>query len=456
MVAGIGPKIKILNSVYCQACPKAKAIISPILKYKYKFYQRKVFGGGETKIVDRTLIEKNGYFLSGLLQRIKKDFREIEIIGNFERLVPTSNIPRIKNITLRNDQIIAIRRMKIKQRGVIVFPTGSGKTIIMVGFISMFLGYKILILCHTKDLIKQISEELTNAGFFHHILTGENKINFQELKKLKTCILLSTDKSYVKIEPELTSSFFDITLIDEVHHVANEHTNYGRIMKTNLSPVKIGFTATIPEDQYKSLIIKGFFGEVIHQLKGEEESKIVAKAKVNFIPVPKNDTLGNIKNYQEIYKKCLVNNQERNRLIVQTALKSIRKNEQVLIIVDQVDHGRILKNIFKDNDIDSPFIQGIENSDYRNKIRSKLKRRKLMVAIATRVWKEGINIPTLNHIIFVAGGKDEISIRQAMGRGLRLAENKTEIHLTDFLDPYRYLAEHSIERFTVYRALKWI
>lgn len=456
MVEGIGPKIKILNSVYCQACPEAKAIIAPILKYKYKFYLRKVFGGGETKIVDKTLIERNGYFLSGLLQTIKKNFREIEIDGNFERLKPTNKTPQIKNITLREDQIQAIRRMKIKQRGIIVFPTGSGKTIIMVGFISMFLGYRILILCHTKDLIKQISEELTKAGFFHHILTGENKINFQELKKNDSCILLSTDKSYIKIDPKLTSSFFDITLVDEVHHVANEQTNYGRIMKTNLSPIKIGFTATIPTDQYKSLIIQGFFGEVISQLKGEDQSKIIAKAKVNLIPVPRNDSFVNIRSYQEIYKKCLVNNQQRNNLIVETGLKSIQNDEQVLIIVDQVDHGNILKNIFRESNVDCPFIQGIETSDYRNKIRSELKRRKLMIAIATKVWKEGINIPTLNHIIFAAGGKDEISIRQAMGRGLRLAENKTEIHLTDFMDPYKYLAEHSIERFTVYRALKWI
>ena len=76
--------------------------------------------------------------------------------------------------------------------------------------------------------------------------------------------------------------------------------------------------------------------------------------------------------------------------------------------------------------------------------------------ICSRVWMEGINIPNLKVIIYAAGFKEKKKVLQAMGRGLRTTDKKSTILLYDFTDPYRYLAEHSIQRIQVFIEQGWL
>ena len=455
------PTIEVKDVIRSRANKEARQLILPLLHYRAKHYQRGLYRG-ETVFKDHHLISgrtgTGGYLYTGFLKRIKREFQDkIDFLGKIEKIKPKNKTPYLRGITFREDQLRAIKKMRIAQRGVILYPTGAGKTIICFGFLSMFLEYRILFLCHTIDLINQASEELKKFKIRHNILGGGRKINSSFWNK-ESCLLLSTVQSFSKIEPEIFSSFFDITIVDEVHNAGNSNIRYSNLMEVNLSPIRIGLTATLPTDRHKSLMIEGLFGPVISELTNEEGNKIgiIAKAIVDLIPVRSPDSLINERDYQKIYQKGIVENKFRNKTIIDVSLKSIQNNEQVLIIVDKIKHGDILRDLFKEHKINCPFVQGVEKSEYRFKIKRRLKEKKLMVAIATRVWKEGINIPTLNHIIFAAGGKDDKSIRQAMGRGLRVTDGKSEIKLTDFMDNGKYLAEHSVSRFAVYKKLKWI
>ena len=456
-------KILIIDSVQCEANVEARGLIAPLLFYKAKYYKQNHFGGGKWEFREQHLISgrngTRGKFLTGFLPKIKKAFRnKIEIIGTLERITPNSLTPKLKGITFRPDQLSAIKRMRINRRGLVIYPTGSGKTIICFGFLSMYSSKRILFLCHTIDLINQASEELKKFEIEHDILGGGNKIDQDLFFKKEKCLLLSTIQSFSKLEAKHFSAFFDIVIVDEVHNAMNKDIRYSKIIQKLLAPIKIGLTATLPEDKFKRLMAEGLFGPVIAELTNQEGNKIgiIAEAKVNLIATRMPESLINEKTYQSIYKKGIIENEYRNEEIIKISIESIQKNEQVLIIVDKIRHGYILQIMFEEKNIDCPFIQGIEKSDFRSRIKQDLKSKKIMVAIATRVWKEGINIPSLNHIILASGGKDEKAIRQAMGRGLRISAGKTEIKLTDFMDGGRYLAEHSIERFRVYKKLGWI
>lgn len=455
-------KILIIDSIQCEANVEARGLIAPLLFYRAKIYKQNHFGGGKWEFREQHLISgrpgTRGKFLTGFLPKIKKAFRnKIEIIGTLERITPDKLTPSLKGITFRPDQLSAIKRMRINRRGLVIYPTGSGKTIICFGFLSMYSSRKILFLCHTIDLINQASEELKKFEIEHDILGGGNKIDDSFFEK-KSCLLLATIQSFSKLKMKQYSAFFDIVIVDEVHNALSADIRYSKILQKLLAPVKIGLTATLPDDNLKKLMAEGLFGPVIAELTNQEGNKIgiIAKAKVNLVATKMPESLINEKTYQSIYKKGIIENKYRNEEIIKISLESIQNNEQVLVIVDKIRHGYILQIMFEEKNINCPFVQGIENSDFRSRIKQDLKSKKIMVAIATRVWKEGINIPSLNHIILASGGKDEKSIRQAMGRGLRISAGKTEIHLTDFMDGGRYLAEHSIERFRVYRDLGWI
>ena len=67
-----------------------------------------------------------------------------------------------------------------------------------------------------------------------------------------------------------------------------------------------------------------------------------------------------------------------------------------------------------------------------------------------------MNVPALNHIVNACGMKEEKMLMQIIGRGLRIAKGKRELKFSDFLDPYKYLAEHTVRRMQVYKKKGWL
>jgi superfamily II DNA or RNA helicase len=452
--------IQIIDSIHCRANKVARQLIKSKLKYKKNLFKRKVFG---SEIVEKTqhLITGRdgtaGLFLTGLLPKVKS--KKIIVIGNnnIEKLSPSTS-PHLKSITFREDQLSAINSAKSLQRGIIVAPTGSGKTIIAAGLMSVYSKYRILFLCHTIDLLNQTSDELKKFNMDHFILGGGHKVNWKNIFKKESCILLSTINSLAKVKQDW-HTFFDVTIVDEVHHCSKENSQYGEAMLKNLCPVKIGFTATLPSNSYEKLVVEGFFGPVIHELtlKEGKDIGIIAKAAVNLVPVPFDIRIqSKSRTYAEYYHNGIVLNKRRNQLIIKISKKNAEKNSITLIIVDKIAHGKELQKMFKKHKLNVPFVQGEEKSLFRLKIKTGLRNGKEKIAICTKVWKEGINIPELNTIIFACGMKEEKSIKQAMGRGLRTSKIKSKIKLIDFMDPYRYLAEHSVLRYQIYKKLKWV
>jgi superfamily II DNA or RNA helicase len=122
-----------------------------------------------------------------------------------------------------------------------------------------------------------------------------------------------------------------------------------------------------------------------------------------------------------------------------------------------LEHGNLLRKLFKKKDIDAPFVQGSMKKEVRSKIKNNIKKNKKGgVVICSKVWREGIDIPSLGKVIYAPGMKDEKLVKQALGRGQRTTKDKSTIKLVDFLDPYKYLAEHSIQRIGIYLREGWL
>ena len=408
-----------------------------------------------------------GTFLTGLLPRIKLFCKQknidILITGeeNIEVLPPTKK-PKLNGIVFRPDQKKALRAVRKYNTGRVVFPTGSGKTIIACGIIAMFDGYRVLFLCHTKDLIEQTLEQFkkyfANRDIF--IIGAGYKTKWGTVKKSESPILLATIQSFSKLEPKDYTAFFDITIVDEVHHLSSRKSQYGKVMERNLSPRKYGLTATIPTKQKEILINEGFFGETIAELSIKKGVKkgIIAKPKINLIPVPPQASIIKISGgkYKNYYIYGIVKNKKRNMLICREVQRSLKRGETTLIIIDRTEHGFEIQSLLKQNKIHAPFVYGATDKVEREKAKNSLIKRKTKVVICSKVWKEGINIPSLNHIINAAGMKEEKGVLQTLGRGLRTTKNKKTVRLTDFLDCYKYLAEHTVQRMQVYVKQGWI
>jgi len=102
------------------------------------------------------------------------------------------------------------------------------------------------------------------------------------------------------------------------------------------------------------------------------------------------------------------------------------------------------------------FVRGESDSETREKIRLALDDKKILNVVATTVWSEGVNIPSLDCILFAGGGKSELALLQKLGRALRKTKQKTEATIIFPLDSGKYLSEHCISGLKTFIEKGWI
>jgi len=460
------PQITILDSVHCKADKRARRLLLPILQYEATSWKRGKYGNKEMRSSISYLITgrkgTSGTFLTGLLPMVKKVLGDkINIVGKEEIIKPCQR-PILKGIILRPDQRKTFRAIRLYPRGRIVNFTGSGKTIIGLGIMSMYSNCRRLFLVHTKTLLSQTRKSMIKRlGIDPFIIGGDSgKPNWKKIKKTKSPIVLAMIQSFSNIPVKTYINFFDVTIIDEEHHVNKKKSMYGKVMQNNLSPIRYGLTATKPTTKKELLLNEGLIGPTITTLTVQEGIKIgiAAKPKINLIPVkldPKINEASKNK-YSLFYQYGIVENRLRNMLIVNEVKKNIKNKETTLIIIERTDHGIILKNILKLKNIKAPFVYGDTENYVRDRVKDRLQDGIVKVVICSKIWREGINIPSLNNVVNACGMKEEKLVIQAAGRGLRSTKTKKTMTITDFLDPYRYLAEHAIARIAVYIDQGWM
>jgi superfamily II DNA or RNA helicase len=151
-----------------------------------------------------------------------------------------------------------------------------------------------------------------------------------------------------------------------------------------------------------------------------------------------------------------VDSRIRNSRIASVAVDLASSGLSSLIIVKEIQHGDNITDMIRMKGHKCSFVQGNTSGEIRDAVKEQLEQKGIKIVVCTAVWKEGVNIPSLNCVINAAGGKSEISTLQAIGRGLRSVPGKKEIVIYDFLDPYKYLAQHAIQRIAIYVEAGWL
>lgn len=450
-------EIEIYTPIECKISHALANIIKPCISYKEVYYTQGLYRK-ERREFDKPMITKGkdcSYFPTGLLSRVLAFCKEknipVKVKGKLDRL-PFGD-PSLKTITLREEQLRQIKKATRAHRGVLVAFTGVGKTVIGMGVISSFLASNkdltVLWLCHTKDLMYQSADVAKKELGVRVGFIGDGKSH------LTNNFTFATRQSFIKVASSIGLDF-DVVVVDETHHLSNQYTE---LLKYVYAPVRIGLTATMPTDMKAILHIEGSLGPIIDTVSIEEgkERGIMADIKIKFIKVPIDHKVKELRSYQDVYKYGVVEKQIRHQMIIEKAKYHVDKNDSVLIIVNRIEHGERLLLEAQRQGLECVFARGATEATARTEIRDALNSKDIHCAIATTIWKEGINLPELNVIINAAGGRSEISTLQTIGRGLRLTETKKQLIMYDIMDlSNRYLVEHLAERLALYSTNEWI
>jgi superfamily II DNA or RNA helicase len=450
-------KIIVENVVYSSVKKADISALNGCLRIVYKKAKYSP-SSGKSIYVDETekLISAKGIFLTGYLPRVKKYLSEnnieYEIENHAERLKATC-APTIKDKTLRDDQERLVQTAIKNQRGILIAPTGSGKTLLAGAIISCFPNKKALFLCDKKSLAYQAAQDFKEYGLKNITVVGDGE------KDISGNIVVAIQKSLISFDLQKLSTMFDIVILDESHHLADKDSQHAQILESLLAPIRIGLTATYPSDQRIQLIMEGLLGPIIGELTEAEakEKNIVADTKVIIRKVEFDQEVMNCTGYKRARDLGIVTNQGYNRQIIREAMSWNKQGKSVLISFIETEHGKFLKSIADELEFECSLIYGETSTEKREQVKADFKAKKILCVLASTIWKEGINIPSLDVIINAAGGKSDIAIKQLKGRGTRKYEGKDMLYYIDFFNPnHESFIRHFGFRLCMYFSNGWM
>ena len=397
--------------------------------------------------------------------RASKEFIDFIIPGPtaYQKNVYFTNQPYDNlSLKLRDYQKTIVTKCLDAGRGVVVLATAGGKTLIMASLLSNFFhmknNFKCLLIVPDLGLVEQTFKDFLNYNvpFMSRKWTGSSpldpeKINTANVTVANLGILQSenTDLSWLE--------HIDIVIIDEVHKVRRGN-KVNNILKSIKTPVRFGFTGTLPEEKLDQWNIIGKIGPILYEKNSFQlrTEKYISNVTANVIelhyttqPPQIQDTANPTERYKQELEFLFVNTFRNN------TIASICNNapNNVLILVDYIKHGEELLRVLTDkcNRKQVFFIRGEVEVDDREKIKQLMEKNNNIVCVAiSKIFSTGVNIKNLHFIVFAGGGKAKVKTIQSIGRGLRLHSAKEKLYIIDLADQFTYGKRHQLKRQTLY------
>ena len=371
---------------------------------------------------------------------------------------------RGKPIEIRDYQVEAVKTALDKERTLLLSPTASGKSFIIYTTMRWHLEQRrnCIIIVPTTSLVEQL---YTDFEDYSSANGWETKHHCQKLysgfSKEITCDVLITTWQSVYLQPKSWFKQFNVIFGDEAHQFKAKSLSTVMEKMDNVR-YRIGTTGTLDNKKIHRLVLEGMFGPVhrVTTTKALMETQKLAKLNITCLV---------LKYPEELRKACknntyqeemdfIVSHERRNKFIRNLAVNS---NGNTLVLFQYVEkHGKVLLELIKEKcheDRKVFFVYGGTETIDRESIRHITEGESDAIIIASfGTFSTGINIPSIENIIFASPSKSKIRNLQSIGRGLRLKEGKASCNLYDLADDLHWKSwknhtlGHAAERYKTY------
>lgn len=244
-----------------------------------------------------------------------------------------------------------------------------------------------------------------------------------------------------------------VMICDEAHHTSAD-TWYYSLRRCINAQYRVALTGSIEEsNELLVMRMKSVFGEIVAKVRNKQmiERGFSAKPIIKVFPVTQPKDITGLKEFQEIYRKGIVENEYRNLLMAKLTKTLNTQGKTTLLIVNHTKHGEALVELLEQLEIDHRFIHGQLSTEYREESLQLVRDGKLSVLIATSIVDEGVDISAIDALILCAGGKSLRQTLQRIGRTLRKKKGDNTCQVFDFTDyTHDILLSHSKKRRKIY------
>jgi superfamily II DNA or RNA helicase len=377
-----------------------------------------------------------------------------------------NNLP--PHITSPHDyQWNAFKRTLKQTRGVILSPTGSGKSLILY-MIATWRRFtykdKILLVVPTIGLVDQMKADFEDYGW-HTWKASPVGFRLQTIRGglskdvIDAAVVISTWQSISKL-PAKWFEQFTVILGDECHGFKAKQLS-GLMDKSKNAHIRWGLTGTLDDMQSHRWMVEGVFGPAVkmistHELQTRGELAPI-RVKALYLRYHRNDCKR--RRYQE-EMDLILSSPDRLSVVSKLAVSG-KSHENTLVLFNFVDrHGIPLHEAITRLAPDPSkvrFVSGATPADDREQIRRWTEMETGVIIVASYgTFSTGINIRRLHRVILAAPSKSRYRILQTIGRGLRTHAEKVHVTVFDLIDDLRYgtyinaLFDHWLRRHQFY------
>jgi superfamily II DNA or RNA helicase len=315
-----------------------------------------------------------------------------------------------------------------KRRLIIPCPTGGGKTVIAGAVIrsTVDTGRKVLVLAHTREIIKQTSQKLFDVTVAHGIIQAGFATRPGEPVQVASVQTLWTRAVRGK-RMELPPA--DVLIIDECHHCPAR--TYRRIIDAYPEVVLIGLTATPCRGDGRGL--GGIFDAIVEcpQVGELIAQKYLVKTRV-YAPVDP-DLSGIATRTGDYIEEQLAERMDRANLVGDIISHWHRYGERrkTVCFAVSVAHSLHIRDEFAKSGVRAEHVDGRMPKPDRDAVLARLAAGETQVVTNCMVLTEGWDMPQVSCCILARPTKKMGLYRQMVGRVLRPAPGKCDAIVLD-------------------------
>jgi superfamily II DNA or RNA helicase len=330
------------------------------------------------------------------------------------------------------------RTVHNRYRNLIVAATGTGKTVISAfdfkNFRKVNPTAKLLYVAHRKEILQQAQS--TFQGILRDNNFGELWVDGMEPEKYN-CLFASVQTLNSRLETlNLTESYYDFIIIDEVHHIAAN--SYRPILNRFTSKILLGLTAT-PERMDGEDILKDFSNVVAAEIRLPEALNRKLLCPFLYFGITDSIDLSNVEWRNGRYlpselTKIYTQNDKRVGEIISNLDKYLKDKNDVRALCFCVtqEHAQYMAEKFTLAGLKSDYLVSSRNQ-YRDELRLKFQNKEINYLFVVDIFNEGVDIPEIDTVLFLRPTESLTVFLQQLGRGLRLSEEKDCLTVMDFV-----------------------
>lgn len=321
-----------------------------------------------------------------------------------------------------------------RTRQLVSLPTGCGKTIIF-GLVAEAIRKRTLIIAHREELLYQAQQKLK-------LVYPDAKIGIlkaEERGGLDAEICIASIQTATRHTEELSGKGYDLLICDEAHHAVSR--SYIKVfedlgfMEGKSDKLLLGVTATAFRGDNTGL--DNVFEKIVF------ERSILAMIKGGYLcdvrgmSVNTGEDISCVNMQADDFAvnklAALIDIPERNKLVADTYLE-YGENRRGVVFAVKVEHALNLAAAFKERGVACEAVYGDMPTEQRQEILTRYANHELQILTNVGVLTEGWDVPDTDIILMARPTKSRGLYIQCVGRGLRIAPNKQDCLIIDFVD----------------------